>query len=107
MLIGFSTAIKKTTNQSLLIRAYVYMKIADVSLTTHRLYILVEIETINFFGEIFALSMNNLGIFKVCYNYFGDVNLGVLLCLLPSYIRRLPYGYRVQNRLRLSPAVRQ
>ena len=64
-------------------------------LTTHRLYILEEIETINFFGGIFALSMNNLGIFKVCYNYFGDVNLGVLLCLLPSYIRRLPYGYRL------------
>ena len=104
MLIGFSTEIKKTTNQSLLIHAYVYMKIADVSLNdTSALYF----ETINFFGGIFALSMNNLGIFKVCYNYFGDVNLGVLLCLLPSYIRRLPYGYRVQNRLRLSPAVRQ
>lgn len=37
------------------------------------------LKTIHFFRSFVALSMNNLGIFKVCNNYFGDVNLGLLL----------------------------
>ena len=41
--------------------------------------LLGEIEIIYFFRKIFVLSMNNLGIFKVYYNYFWYVSLEVLL----------------------------